>query len=304
MMKRLLFGLGALLLLAVVSSDVTAQQRQRNGGAAQGRGSNGAGGRTQAEMRARIGNQGQARSQQGNQIRQSSDPLSANSNGSDLLRLREEEKLAHDVYVKLAETSGLPIFRNISRAESQHMQSVERLVRSSNARNNALNGSPGVFLFPEYQQLYNSLVASGSQSPLEALMVGARIEEMDIADLRRMLNETSDPRVRQVLQRLMQASQNHLRAFASQIAQQGASYNAEFLSQAEFDQIAGSSGPGRGQQSVGGGANRSGPGLQNRGNGQQRRFRGQNSDGQNAVGASGQGQQGARKGSGGRGRGR
>jgi hypothetical protein len=304
MMKRLLFGLGALLLLAVVSSDVTAQQRQRNGGAAQGRGSNGAGGRTQAEMRARIGNQGQARSQQGNQIRQSSDPLSANSNGSDLLRLREEEKLAHDVYVKLAETSGLPIFRNISRAESQHMQSVERLVRSSNARNSALNGSPGVFLFPEYQQLYNSLVASGSQSPLEALMVGARIEEMDIADLRRMLNETSDPRVRQVLQRLMQASQNHLRAFASQIAQQGASYNAEFLSQAEFDQIAGSSGPGRGQQSVGGGANRSGPGLQNRGNGQQRRFRGQNSDGQNAVGASGQGQQGARKGSGGRGRGR
>jgi hypothetical protein len=304
MMKRLLFGLGALLLLAVVSSDVTAQQRQRNGGAAQGRGSNGAGGRTQAEMRARIGNQGQARSQQGNQIRQSSDPLSANSNGSDLLRLREEEKLAHDVYVKLAETSGLPIFRNISRAESQHMQSVERLVRSSNARNSALNGSPGVFLFPEYQQLYNSLVASGSQSPLEALMVGARIEEMDIADLRRMLNETSDPRVRQVLQRLMQASQNHLRAFASQIAQQGASYNAEFLSQAEFDQIAGSSGPGRGQQSVGGGANRSGPGLQNRGNGQQRRFRGQNSDGQNAVGASGQSQQGARKGSGGRGRGR
>ena len=53
----------------------------------------------------------------------------------------------------------------------------------------------------------------------------------------------------------MQGSQNHLRAFASQIAKQGASYNAEFLTQAEFDQIARSSGQGHGQQSAGRGAN-------------------------------------------------
>jgi hypothetical protein len=31
-----------------------------------------------------------------------------------LIRMREEEKLAHDVYVTLAQTSGLQIFNNIA----------------------------------------------------------------------------------------------------------------------------------------------------------------------------------------------
>ena len=127
----------------------------------------------------------------------------------------------------------------------------------------------GIFVFPEYQQLYKSLIASGTRSPLDALTVGAKIEEMDIADLRRLLTQTTDRQVRQVLEHLMQGSQNHLRAFAFQIAKQGATYNAEFLTQAEFDQIAGSSGQGRGQHSAGRGANNRGQGLQNRGKGRQ-----------------------------------
>ena len=123
------------------------------------------------------------------------------------------------------------------------MQAIERLLGGGGG--NGWSDKPGVFAFAEYQQLYETLVASGSRSPLDALKVGAKIEEMDIADLRQVLNQTNDPQVRQVLQHLMQGSQNHLRAFASQITQQGAIYHAEFLSQADFDQIASSTGQGR-----------------------------------------------------------
>jgi Uncharacterized protein domain (DUF2202) len=45
-----------------------------------------------------------------------------------LIRMREEEKLAHDVYVTLAQTSGLQIFNNIANSESQHMRAVDQLV--------------------------------------------------------------------------------------------------------------------------------------------------------------------------------
>ncbi|MGB7328474.1 MAG: DUF2202 domain-containing protein, partial [Rubripirellula sp.] len=156
---------------------------------------------------------------------------------------------------------------------------------------NPLNDQPGVFAYADYQRLYESLVASGSRSPLDALKVGAKIEEMDIADLRQMLNQTNDQQVRQVLQHLLQGSQNHLRAFASQITRQGASYNAEFLSQADFDQIANSSG--QGQQSRRGG-NAGGQGFQNRGSGSGSEFQGQSSGGQGR----------GRQGGGGKGRGR
>ncbi len=176
------------------------------------------------------------------------------------------------------------------------MRALERLLGAGGANGNALDDTPGFFVYPEYQQIYNLLVASGARSPLHALMVGAEIEEMDIADLRRVLTQMTDPQVRQVLERLMNGSQNHLRAFASQIAQQGGSYNAEFLTQAEFNQIAGSSGRGKEQQSAGLGANNSGQGSQYGGNGQQLGLQDQTFGGQrfgvsnqNGQGVSGQG---------------
>lgn len=318
-MKRLLFGLGTLLALTLVTPDAMAQQRRGNGGAGQG-GSEAVRTRVRADDQSQAGiractaergqsqsphgNQGPAGSKQGNQSSQPSGLLSANT--GDLLRLREEEKLARDVYTNLAKTSKLNVFRNISRAESQHMQVVERLIGGANR--NALNDVPGSFTDPDYQQLYQSLVASGSRSPLDALMVGAKIEEMDITDLKRLLTQTNRPQVRQVLEQLMRGSQNHLRAFASQIAKRGASYNAEFLTQAEFDQIASSSGRGHGRQSgrqhsVGRGANESGQGSANLRNGQQFGFRGQSTSGQ-GFGASSQYGDGGRQGRGNQRRGR
>ncbi|MCA9062050.1 MAG: DUF2202 domain-containing protein, partial [Planctomycetaceae bacterium] len=199
---------------------------------------------------------------------------SGNSRGViNLSNLWEEEKLARDVYTRLAQSTNLPIFRNIAQAESQHMHAVAQLAQAS-----GMNDVPGVFSNPEYQRLYDSLVAAGNTSPLDALRVGARIEEMDIADLQRMIARTNDPRTQQVLTNLLRASGNHLRAFTSQLSVGGAGYTPQILSQADYDQIinaAGNGGNGQGGQGSGargrfrqtGDLPGAGPGAQSAGHG-------------------------------------
>ncbi len=215
-MKRLIIGLSVLIVLSMVALDVQAQQGKGRIGSGQNGGGRG----------------------RGNQVNQGTNLGQTNMNSQELMRMWEEEKLARDVYISLAKTSNLPIFRNISSAESRHMQALEQLLRASGANSSALNSAHGVFVVPEHQQLFKALVVSGSRSPLDAVMVGAKVEEMDIADLQRMLAKRTNAQVRQVLENLMRGSRNHLRAFASQIASQGATYKAEFLSQAEFNRIA------------------------------------------------------------------
>ena len=261
-MKRLPRTLAAIAMLTlVVPLTAHAQQRKGRAGAGQGRGS------LRAMNQSRLENSDNGYSQQSNRGRRSTGLYDIDDNAIDLLRLWEEEKLARDVYNALAKTSSQMVLRKIARAESQHMQSVARLIGGSGAGLERSSNTPGVFVTPEYQRLYQTLIAEGSRGPLEALKVGAKIEEMDIADLRKQLAATSDPQTRQVLERLMQGSHNHLRAFASQIASQGSNYTAQFLTQAEFDAIANSTGNGQGRQGAGRGGNGRGAGRGGNGGG-------------------------------------
>lgn len=137
-----------------------------------------------------------------------------------LVRMREEEKLAHDVYVTLAQSSGLQIFTNIANAESRHMRAVEQLAsRYSSAA--AANLPVGSFSDPQFQALYNSLVAAGSKSPIAAATVGAKIEEMDIKDLQTLLSQNPPQDVLKVFEHLQTASGQHLRAFTMELKRLG-----------------------------------------------------------------------------------
>jgi hypothetical protein len=46
--------------------------------------------------------------------------------------MREEEKLAHDVYIFYAEQYNVPIFRNISRSEAAHQKAIMWLMNKYN----------------------------------------------------------------------------------------------------------------------------------------------------------------------------
>ena len=128
-----------------------------------------------------------------------------------LLFMVEEEKLAHDVYSALAAKWNAQAFANIAASEEKHVAEVSRLLSTYNIASPLKQ--PGVFTNPDLQQLYNQLVAQGSQSLAEAYKVGIAIEELDIRDLQTRLTQTSNASITLVFNNLIRASQNHLQAF-------------------------------------------------------------------------------------------
>lgn len=156
-----------------------------------------------------------------------------------LVFVREEEKLARDIYSDLHETWGTPVFANITESEQRHMNAVLMLLVKYGIPDPA---SPqiGVFSDPKLQELYRQLASQGQQSLLDAMKAGALIEEVDIKDLRIAIDDTNRTDLRRVYGNLERGSGSHLRAFASHIeALTGERYVAQFLAQDEVDEILG-----------------------------------------------------------------
>lgn len=97
----------------------------------------------------------------------------------------------------------------------------------------------GVFNDPSLQDLYEQLEGQGKVSKLDALMVGALIEEIDIEDLQTAIDQTDKQDLQRVYRNLMNGSENHLRAFVSQIEHLGVNYEAQYLPQELVDEILG-----------------------------------------------------------------
>ncbi len=155
-----------------------------------------------------------------------------------LLFMREEEKLARDVYLTLYQTwNQLPIFDNIASSEQTHMDSIKKLLDKYGLSDPAEDMGLGEFQNMELQVLYFDLIQKGSSSLIDALETGAAIEEIDIIDLQNYLTETDNWDIQRVYNNLLEGSKNHLRAFVSALAEQGITYEPQYLSQEEFDEI-------------------------------------------------------------------
>jgi hypothetical protein len=151
--------------------------------------------------------------------------------------MREEEKLAKDVYVTLYNKWGVNIFTNISASELTHMNTVLLLLNKYGLTDPVGSNPVGVFRDTSLQKLYNQLVAKGNTSILEAYKVGATIEDLDLFDLKNQLINIDNQDIRLVYEMLMKGSRNHLRSFYKNILKVGGSYTPQFISQAEFDAI-------------------------------------------------------------------
>ncbi|MDF7826550.1 DUF2202 domain-containing protein [Pontiellaceae bacterium B12227] len=157
----------------------------------------------------------------------------------DLLFMREEEKLARDVYISMYTLWGNTVFDNISQSEQKHTDSVLGLIEKYNLTDPALEGV-GEFINTELQELYDSLIARGEVSVLEALMVGALIEEVDIEDIVLSMDRTTKSDILNVYGNLLAGSENHLVAFVKNIeALTGETYAAQYITQEEVDAILG-----------------------------------------------------------------
>ena len=150
--------------------------------------------------------------------------------------LREEEKLARDVYRRFHDHWGLASFSNISAAEQRHMDAVLTMLSRYGLTDPALD-QPGSFSNLELQQLYDTLIAQGMGSQTAALWVGALIEEVDMQDLDNMTATTDKEDLINLYAKLHCGSRNHLRAFVRQIESRGEVYSAQVLSQEAVDRI-------------------------------------------------------------------
>lgn len=160
------------------------------------------------------------------------DPLAA-----DLLFLREEEKLARDVYRTLFEKWRLMPHQNIASSEQTHTDRVRSTLAVFNLADPVADDSVGVFVNVQLAALYTDLVNKGLSSEIGSLEVGATIEDLDIRDLNQMINRTQDPSVLAMYDALQCGSRNHLRAFTSQLSMRGVTYQPQFLDRAEYDAI-------------------------------------------------------------------
>jgi len=93
-----------------------------------------------------------------------------------LIKMREEEKLANDVYVYFYEKYEMKIFRNISESEQTHMFALKVMIDKYNLEDPADNSPAGVFKDSHLQEIYDLLIVKGNRSLTEALIVGTMIQ--------------------------------------------------------------------------------------------------------------------------------
>ena len=165
----------------------------------------------------------------------------SNAEKDALIQMREEEKLARDVYKTLHDKWDLQIFENISRSEQRHMDMVKLLLDKYELPDPVKNDTVGQFTSSEMQKLYNDLVAQGSKSKVDALKVGATIEDLDIYDLDNLLKIVDNEDIKVVFENLRTGSTHHMNAFTNWLNNEGEKYTPQYIDQKEYDQILDSS---------------------------------------------------------------
>jgi len=157
-----------------------------------------------------------------------------------ILLMREEEKLARDVYLTLYEKWNIPVFASIAASETTHMDSMELLIDRYGLEDPVADESAaarGNYQREEFEELYSDLTAQGLASYQAALEVGALIEDLDIADLQKLISESSNDDVKVVYQNLVKGSRNHLRAFIRQLDRYDGEYVPQYITKADYQQI-------------------------------------------------------------------
>ncbi|MDA3815937.1 MAG: DUF2202 domain-containing protein [Prolixibacteraceae bacterium] len=200
--------------------------------------------------------------------------------------MREEELVAHDVYVYFYEMYGTTVFTRIASSESKHAEAVLALLDHFGIADPA-TGVEGSYNSPELQALYDELITSGEESVEAALAVGALIEETDILDLQELIDGTTNIDIETVYANLLSGSYNHLKAFTNSLSSLAVDYVPQLLSAEEYETIVAAatagSGNGNGQYRNTGNGEQSGNGY---------RGEGQKGQGNGKQGNQSQGQQG------------
>lgn len=155
---------------------------------------------------------------------------------NDLLFLREEEKLARDIYIYAYTKYQNTVFNSISQSEQKHMDNVLSILNQYSITDPA-STQIGVFNNAALQSLYNHLKSQVDISTSESLKVGATIEELDINDIDDFIANTSNSQLLNMYEKLNCGSKNHIRSFTSQIISSGNVFVPQYITVQEYNTI-------------------------------------------------------------------
>ena len=154
----------------------------------------------------------------------------------DLLFMREEEKLARDVYIFAYSQWGNTVFDSISESEQEHTDKILALLVKYNLEDPALEAE-GEFNDEELQHLYNDLIGEVQNSEISALYVGTAIEEIDMIDILDAIERTDNRDIKTVYENLLDGSKSHLRAFVKVLETRGIVYEPRFIDEDFYNEI-------------------------------------------------------------------
>jgi rhodanese-related sulfurtransferase len=170
-------------------------------------------------------------------VQEKQESLLTDKEKAGLIQMREEEKLARDVYTTLGAIYGVATFSNIAGSEQTHTDAVKALLVQYTIADPVSADTVGVFQSKKIQQLYDTLVMQGKKSLTDALIVGATIEDLDIYDLDVFKKETSRQDILSVYNNLQKGSRNHMRAFVRSIQSQGGTYTPQYITKDAYTTI-------------------------------------------------------------------
>lgn len=152
--------------------------------------------------------------------------------------LREAEKLASDFYDVMSDQWNDPILNNLGSAESTHFGSFIFLLHKYDLEDPTAFNNTGIYMNTSIQVFYNSLIARGNMSMLDAYTASGRLGESEIVLLRDQLDRIVNNEDMRILYRsLITAARNHLRVIAAQHARLGTPYQPVILSQVDYFEI-------------------------------------------------------------------
>jgi hypothetical protein len=136
-----------------------------------------------------------------------------------LLFMREEEKVARDLYIRFDEMYGdrMRIFARIASSEQKHMDAVKNLLDAYGLPDPVGDNSVGDFTSGELAYMFDTLLARGSVDFTAALEVGVTIEEQDMTDLADAILESDEVCIDKVYAKLLEGSTRHLAAFTRRL---------------------------------------------------------------------------------------
>ena len=162
------------------------------------------------------------------------------SEASTLRFMREEEKMARDVYLEMFDLWNMTIFENIAASEQRHMDVMLKMIERYGLEDPVGDNPRGVFTDPDLAAMFDARVDQGSESEIQAFHSGALIEEQDIIDLDAAIAGTDEDPLIRAYSNLRSGSCNHLRAFVGHIIRVEGAYEPKLLDESAFLDCVGS----------------------------------------------------------------